>query len=26
VFPVVFIVGQGLYIARFLKDDPVEKP
>ncbi len=25
VFPVVFIVGQGLYISRFLKDDPVEK-
>lgn len=25
VFPVVFIVGQGLYIARYLKDDTVEK-
>jgi intracellular septation protein len=25
VFPVVFIVGQGLYISRYLKDDAVEK-
>lgn len=25
VFPVVFIVGQGLYIARFIKDEPAEK-
>ncbi|MBT9466457.1 septation protein A [Hydrogenophaga sp.] len=25
IFPVVFIVGQGVYISRFLKDDPVEK-
>jgi len=25
VFPVIFIVGQGLYIARFIKDEPAEK-
>ena len=25
VFPVVFIVGQGLYISRYLKDDTAEK-
>lgn len=25
VFPVIFIVGQGLYIARYIKDEPVEK-
>jgi intracellular septation protein len=25
IFPVVFIVGQGLYISRYLKDDAVEK-
>ena len=25
VFPVVFIIGQGVYISRFLKDEPVEK-
>ena len=24
-FPVVFILGQGLYISRYLKDDAVEK-
>lgn len=26
VFPVIFIVAQGLYIARYLKDDPEVKP
>lgn len=24
VFPLAFIVGQGIYVARYLKDDPVE--
>jgi len=26
VFPLAFIIGQGLYIARFLKDEPEQKP
>ncbi len=26
IFPVIFIVGQGLYVARYLKDEPAEKP
>jgi intracellular septation protein len=26
VFPLAFIIGQGLYIARYLKDEPEQKP
>ncbi|MCW5652388.1 septation protein A [Hydrogenophaga sp.] len=26
IFPVLFIVGQGLYIARHIKDEPAQKP